>query len=197
MSLPKLRVLLIDAREKQASSLAEVLRACGFEVLGSLQEPDEVLPAIQRLAPDAVIIDADSPRRDTLEGLALVSRRYPRPMIMLSEQGDTELTRVAADAGVSAYVVEGVSMETIRSLVQVAVLHFRGQHLLHAELSRTRQELEDRRRIDMAKCQLMERHGLSEKESYERLRKLAMTRGQRLAEVARVLLQEAPGTGLA
>lgn len=192
-----LRVLLIDARRAEASALADVLRACGFEVLGALPESDEVLPVIHRLAPDAIIIDADSPRRDTLEGLALLSRRYPRPMIMLSEQGDTELTRVAAEAGVSAYVVEGVSTETIRSLVQVAVLHFRGQHVLHAELSKTRQELEDRRHIDKAKCQLMEHYGLSEKESYERMRKLAMNRGQRLADLARMLLQEALGTGFA
>ncbi|MGH8529465.1 MAG: ANTAR domain-containing response regulator [Nevskiales bacterium] len=183
-----LRVLLIDARQAEASVLAAVLTACGFQVIGSLQESDEVLPVVRRLEPDAIIIDADSPRRDTLEGLARLSRRYPRPMIMLSEQGDADLTRTAADAGVSAYVVEGVSSETIRSLVQVAVMHFRGQHVLHAELSKTRQELEDRRQIDRAKCRLMEHYGLNEKAAYERLRSLAMTRGQRLAELARLVL---------
>jgi response regulator NasT len=183
-----LRVLLVDARRGDASRLSQVLQQSGFEVVGALQESDDVLMAVNRLEPDAIIIDADSPRRDTLEGLALIGRRNPRPIVMLSEQGDSALVRAASEAGVSAYVVESASPQSVRSLVEVAVLHFRGNSLLQAELNRAQQELEDRQLIDRAKCLLMEREGLSERDSYHHLRRIAMSRGQKMADVARRIL---------
>src|SRR5690349_14839428 len=125
-----LRVLLVDARCGDASRLCGVLQQSGFNVVGTLQESDDVLAAVSRLAPDAIIIDADSPRRDTLEGLALIGRTHPRPIVMLSEQGDSALVRTAAEAGISAYVVDGISPQSVRSLVEVAVLHFHGHSLL-------------------------------------------------------------------
>jgi two-component system, response regulator / RNA-binding antiterminator len=183
-----LRVLLIDARCGEASRLEAVLSMSGFSVVGSLQEADDVLAAVSRLEPDAIIIDADSPRRDTLEGLALLGQHKPRPIVMLSEQGDSTLVRVAAEAGVSAYVVDGISPQSVRSLVEVAVLHFHGSSLLRAELDRTQQVMEERHLIDRAKCFLMEQKGWSERDSYHQLRRLAMSRGQKMSDVARQLL---------
>ncbi len=183
-----LRVLLVDARCGDTSRLSLVLLQSGFEVVGSLRESDDILAAVETFEPDAVIIDADSPRRDTLEGLALIGRRYPRPMVLLSERGDSTLVRTAAEAGVSAYVVDGMSPQSVRSLVEVAVLHFHGNSVLQAQLSRTQQVLEERQLIDRAKCMLMEQKGLSERDSYHHLRRLAMNRGQKMADVARLLV---------
>ncbi len=183
-----LRVLLIDARQTETSRLAATLAACGFQVVAALREPEEILTAASRLEPDAIVVDTEAPRPDTLTLLAELARRQARPMLMLSELGDADLTRAAADAGASAYVVPCPSPETLRSLLQMAIMHFRGQSALQAELGRIRRELEDRRQIDRAKCRLMEHYGLSEHESYERLRRLAMTRGQRLADLARMML---------
>jgi response regulator NasT len=184
----KVRVVLIDSRAERSERMQQALADSGFTVLAVIRESADLYTAIRDLTPDAIIIDADSPTRDTLEHLATLSQRFPKPMIMMSESGDAELTRAAANAGISAYVVDGLSSGVVRSLVDVAILHFHNHHLLHAELSKTQQTLEDRRYIDRAKCMLMERHGFSENRAYGLMRHMAMRRSQRLGDFSRALL---------
>jgi response regulator NasT len=184
----KVRVVLIDSRAERSERMQQALTDSGFTVLAVIRESADLYAAIHGLTPDAIIIDADSPTRDTLEHLATLSQRFPKPMIMMSESGDAQLTRTAANAGISAYVVDGLSSAVVRSLVDVAILHFHNHHMLHAELSKTQQTLEDRGHIDRAKCLLMERHGFSETRAYNVLRRMAMRRSQRLGDFSRVLL---------
>lgn len=186
-----LRVLLVDARYAGGSRLAQVLEISGFRVAGVISDGDDVIAAVNRHLPDAIIIDVDSPRRDTLEGLALLNQRFPRPMILLSEHDDQRLAHAALQAGVSAYTVNGASPALVRSLIEVSVTHFRAQARLQSELARTQQALDERQTIDRAKCLLMEHHGLSEREAYARLRRLAMDRCQPLFEVAQSLMNQA------
>lgn len=183
-----LRVILIDSRPGHSERMEFALRASGFIVLAVIRESADLYADVRQLEPDAIIIDADSPTRDTLEHLSALSQRFPKPMIMLSSTGDTALTRAAANAGVSAYVVDGLSPAAVRSLVDVAILHFHNHQHLHAELHKTQQTLEDRRYIDRAKCLLMERHGFSEERAYTVMRRMAMRRSQRLADFSRALL---------
>lgn len=183
-----IRVLIIDARSERTPALEHALADAGFVVLDVVPENGAVHRRVADLEPDAIIIDSESPTRDTLEGLATVSGNYPRPIVMLSEQGGTDLVRDAAQLGISAYVVDGVSTSLVRSLIEVSILHFRCQRLLEAELAQTQNAFAERRCIDSVKCQLMEREGLTEELAYKRLRKLAMDRGQRIADVARGLL---------
>ena len=185
-----LRVILIDSRTERSERMEKALLESGFHVLAVLRETDDLYAGLRNLKPDAVIIDADSPTRDTLEHLGALSQRFPKPMIMMSDVADAALTRTAASVGVSAYVVEGLSPSVVRSLVDVAMLHFQSHRQLHAELSKTQQDLDDRRSIDQAKCHLMERHGFSEDRAYGVMRRLAMRRQQRLADFARGLLSQ-------
>ena len=182
------RVLIIDAHSERTVPLEQALIDAGFVVLDVVSETSDVIKRVQQLQPDAIIIDAESPTRDTLEGLALVGSRFPRPMIMLSEHADSELIRQAMQRGISAYVTENVSARVLRSLVDVAMLHFRSQRLLMAELDQRERELEDNQIIHRAKCLVMECEHLSEHESYHQMRKLAMQRGQKLVDLARALL---------
>ena len=196
-----IRLVIIDARSERTARLEGALADAGFEVLDVVPENGPVHRRISELQPDAIIIDSESPTRDTLEGLATVSRKFPRPIVMLSDRGGTDLVRNAAQLGISAYVVEGMSSALVRSLIEVSMVHFRCQRLLQAELEQTQSAFADRRCIDSVKCLLMEQEGMSERLAYQTLRKLAMDRGQRLADVARSLLATSTsrgfGTGIA
>jgi response regulator NasT len=182
------RVLIVDARPERSEALESALREAGFDVLATVTERDDLHGRVEALAPDAVIVDAALPSRDTLEHLSQLGRRYPKPMIMLADSGDDSLPREAARAGVSAYVVDGVAPTLVRSLVDVAIAHYQTYSALRGELSRTQRSLQHRKTVDRAKCLLMERQGIGEEAAYRRLRKMAMDRRMSVFDIARELL---------
>ena len=184
-----IEVLLVDVGSSRAATLRAARVEAGVRVVGVGADGEGLYEAGERLAPDAVLVDADSPSRDTLEHLAVLGERYPRPLLMLSPRDDRRMLAGAAEAGVSAYVLEGVSPPLVRSLVEVAVRQFEDVQTLRRELDEARETLASRKVIDRAKTLLMERHGLSERDAYGRLRKAAMDRGQPLVEMARVVLE--------
>ncbi|MEX1082072.1 MAG: ANTAR domain-containing protein [Halofilum sp. (in: g-proteobacteria)] len=184
------RVLIVDAKPARSQRLESALREAGFDVLMTVDETDDLSARMEAQEPDAVIVDADLPSRDTLENLGQLGRRYPKPVIMLAENEVPDMARDAARAGVSAYVVDGVAPSVIRSLVDVAIGHFQAHHQLRNELKRTQQTLAERKAVDRAKCLLMERHGVGEEAAYGRLRKIAMDRRLSLSAVARELLDD-------
>lgn len=183
------RVLIVDARPRRSRHLERALRDAGFEVVAVVGASADLHDRVQILAPDAVVVDAELPGRDTLEHLASLGKRYPKPMIMLSESIEPELTLEAARAGVTAYAVEALSAAALRSLVDVAIAHFRSYALLRSELAKTQRSLESRKLIDRAKCRLMERYGVGEEAAYKRMRKLAMDRRMNLDDMAREILR--------
>ncbi|MDR3418178.1 MAG: ANTAR domain-containing protein [Nevskia sp.] len=183
------RVLIIDAHSERTQQLAQTLASAGFEVVGVVEETQDVHDAVRTLRPDAILIDVDSPSRDTLEGLAVIGKRFPRPILMLSESTDTELVHDAARLGISTYAVEGFSPGLLRSLIAVATAHFQRQRLLTDELEEAQQALQDRRVIDKAKYRLVQEMGMTEEAAYHQLRRMAMERGLKLAELARLLLE--------
>ena len=192
-----IRVLIIDARSERSLRLETALAESGFIVLDVIPESGDVHRRVEELKPDAILIDSESPTRDTLEGLASISDRFPRPIVLLSEQAqDNELVRSAAQIGVSAYVIDGVSAPMIRSLIEVAIAHFDTRRSLYAELEQTQRALHERRTIDQAKCSLMETQGLTEHEAYHRLRRSAMARGLKLAELAAEMIEKANIKGI-
>lgn len=183
-----LRVVIINSRYGGAGRMQLALQDAGFHVLDVLPEASDLYKSLRDLQPDAVIIDADAPSRDTLEHLAVLGKRFPKPMIMMADQGSSDQTRAAAEVGVSAYVVDGLAPAVVRSLIEVAILHYHSRNQLHAALDDARQTLDDRLQIDRAKCLLMERHGFSEKRAYTVMRRLAMRRNQRVSDFARSIL---------
>lgn len=133
-------------------------------------------------------MDLEAPGRDTLEQMREISRDQPRPIILFSNKRDSEYIRQAVQAGVSAYVVDGLSQERVMPIVEVAIARFREFEALKRELQETKTQLADRKVVDKAKGILMQRKGLSEDEAYQLLRKTAMSRNMRIADVARTLL---------
>ncbi len=150
----------------------------------------ELEAAILREAPDVIMIDTESPSRDTLEHVCIFCQVCPHPVVMFTEDNDTEKLRMAVRAGVAAYVVAGLSTERVRPILEAAITRHEIQNELAQELSDTKATLADRESIDQAK-RLFIRQGLSEEAAYQRLRKMAMDSGRGLADVARTCLQRA------
>jgi response regulator NasT len=183
-----LRVLLVNDTEKPIGELREALQAAGYEVLGEVASASTLLKAVESLQPDVVIIDVDSPSRDTLEQLAVMHRHAPRPVVMFSGDSDDQLIRAVVGAGVTAYVVDGLAPARLSPIIQVALARFEQQSHVRRELGEVQQQLLDRKSIDRAKGLLMEKRGMSESEAYAALRQQAMKKGLKLADVARQII---------
>jgi len=186
----KLRVLLVDADPSRAAVVYASLRQLGYEVVGSLATGARLYMEVARLNPDVVIIDVGSPDRDTLEHLVCLSRDAPRPVVMFAHDDDKAKIRAAIQAGVSAYVVRGLSADRIQAIVDVAIARFEEHRVLRAELVAAKARLDERKLVERAKGLLMHRNRCSEDEAYRALRQLAMTQQESLADIARSLLAE-------
>lgn len=197
-----LRILVVapdlesDAQDDQyAQWQAERSRQLRIGLLESGYNPVAVLPADQFLAqriselkPDIVIVDAESEARDGLEHVVLATREAPRPIVLYTNDADTSYVREAVAAGVCAYVAAGTDPSRIKPILDVAMARFQHEQALRAELAEARNELKERKTIDRAKGLLMQRKGLSEQEAYDSLRRSAMNKGLKLAEVAQRLI---------
>ena len=188
----KLRVLVIDDQPQRYEAIARAIEAAGDQVVARVEEfgPD-LYTVVQTVQPDVVIIDIDSPGRDMLEDMRRISHEQHRPIVMFVDEADPDSIRRAIQAGVAAYVVKGAAPERVRSVLDVAIARFHEDKALRDKLAEARSSLEERKLIDQAKGILMQRKSLSEPEAYQLLRKTAMDRSIRIAEVARRLVEMA------
>ncbi|MCE2745585.1 MAG: ANTAR domain-containing protein [Burkholderiales bacterium] len=186
---PPLKVLLVDEEPGRAAILERALLDAGYVLVSRLSSADRLAEHVAVSQPDIVIVDIDSPDRDCLENMAVLSRSNPKPVIMFSDEDDEDTIAGAIKAGVSAYVADGMNPERVRPIVQVAVARFREFQALKNELQKTRDQLADRKLIDKAKGLLMKHRNFSEDEAYHAMRKLAMERNQRLVDTARNVIE--------
>lgn len=183
---------------ERSRSLRIGLLESGFNLVASLPADVFLADRLAQLQPDMVIVDAESDARDALEHVVMATREAPRPIVMFTNDSDTSHVREAVAAGVTAYVVAGLAPERIRPILDVAMVRFQHEQALHQALAETRSELDeisaelkDRKLIDRAKGLLMQRQGLNEADAYTKLRKTAMDKGLKLAEVAQRMLDVA------
>ncbi len=186
-----LRVMLVDNHLERTAPLKQSLTEAGCEVIAHLSDTANLDEAVSRLQPDIVIIDTDSPSRDTLEHLIVMSQNAPRPIVMCTHDGDSEKIRAATRAGVSAYVVGGLSNEKLRPVMDAAIARFEEFKALRAELSEANLKLSERKVIEKAKGLLMKQRGIDEDAAYTLLRNMAMKQNIRLATLAEQVVQAA------
>jgi len=187
----KLRIALVDEKTERSNDLERALADAGYEVVARLTGCDDLRVRVAALAPDVIIVDMQSPDRDVFEDMQRIHREQPRPIVMFVDESDSESIHAAVRAGVSAYVVDGLKSRSVRPIVEVAIARFAEFQALRSELEAARTSLADRKLIDRAKGILMSRHNVSEDEAYHRLRKTAMDRNMKLADVARHLVEMA------
>ena len=179
-----LKVMLVDNTPQRASELRQALARAGFEVTATVESALELNEHMARVRPDVIIIDTDSPTRDVIEQICVMSRDDPHPVVMFSGDRHNETIRAALRAGVTAYIVDGLSQERIEPILTVAIERFTAEQELKQELEETKTQLASRKLIERAKGLIMQQRRMSEDEAFQCLRKLAMDRGIKLADAA-------------
>jgi two-component system, response regulator / RNA-binding antiterminator len=179
---------LLLAQAQRSRELRIALLRNGYNLVAVLPADIFLEQRLAQLLPDIIIVDAESAARDALEHVVLATRDAPRPIVLFTNDNDTRHVKDAVAAGVSAYIVSGLSAERIRPILDVAVARFEHEQELRQELAEARSELNERKVIDRAKGLLMQRQGLDEQAAYQKLRRTAMNKGLRLADVAQRML---------
>ncbi|MGH1466432.1 MAG: ANTAR domain-containing response regulator [Cognatishimia sp.] len=172
-------------------AIVDGLRETGGHEIHVLAEQSGLARSIANLAPDVVLIDVANPSRDSIEELALASGPLERPVAFFVDHSDTNMTKTAIEAGVSAYVVDGLQNDRIKPVLDAAIARFQLFQRMRIELETTKQALEERKVIDRAKGLLMKARGISEEDAYALLRKTAMDQGKRVADIAIALVTAA------
>jgi len=179
-----LTILVIDESGSRAADICAGLESAGHQVAAVLGSAIDLSSQIERLRPDVILIETDSPSRDTLENLAVMNRAMPRPVIMFAHESDQHTIRAAVKAGVSTYVVDGLDPARLKPVIDVAVASFDEHQAVRAELEAATRKLSERKVIERAKGLLMKSRGIDEAEAHATLRKLAMERAKPMAAVA-------------
>lgn len=187
----RLSIIVVEKDRDRAITIVDGLKEAGDHEVLVIADDFGLARQIAQRNPDLVLIDAGNPSRDTIEELALASAPLQRPVAMFVDESDTALTQAAIEAGVSAYVVAGLSANRIRPVLDAAISRFHMMQKMRAELAETRRALEERKVIDRAKGIVMRAKGISEEEAYALMRKAAMDQGRKLAEVALALVTAA------
>jgi len=183
-----LRVMLVDDSHEEKSPLKESLLEAGYDVVETANTAAALLERVAAVHPDVIIIDTDSPTRDTLEQLSFVTREHPRPIVLFTDDREGATIQAALRAGVSAYVVAGMQPERLRPILDVALARFEQERALRDELKDAKDRLAERKLIERAKGLLMEQKRVSESDAFQMMRKLAMDRNRRLVEIAQQII---------
>lgn len=174
----------LDADPLNVDTIRAGLAAAGFSEVETV-DADLALPdAIAARQPDLIIIASESAARDTVEHVCVSTQHAPRPIVLFTDNDDAERIKAALTAGITAYIVDGLRAERVKTVLDVAYARFQLDQALRAELDATRLKLTERKLVERAKGLLMQARGLSEDEAYKRLRTMAMERGLKLVDAA-------------
>lgn len=185
-----MRVLLVDGEPDRAAAVKSGLEAAGCTVVAVAPDVADLTRLVREAAADVIVCDLDDPGRDALESMRALNRDEPRPVVVFAARGEPDQIEAAIEAGVAAYVVEGLAPNRVRPVIEVAIRRFRAHQALRARLEQAEATLADRVVIERAKGVLMQRRRLSEEEAYRMMRRWAMDRGEKLAQVAQQFLRE-------
>jgi response regulator NasT len=185
------KIVIIDESPIRAAILKEGLREGGFSDVEHITETHGLLRRIYSVDPDVILIGLENPSRDALEQMFQVSRAVRRPVAMFVDQADAASIQASVDAGVSAYIVDGLRKERIKSILDLCVSRFNAFSKLQNELERAKSDLEERKIIDRAKGILMKAKQLSEDDAYKLMRAAAMRESKKIADIAQSIITAA------
>ena len=185
------KIVIVDESPIRAAILEEGLRDAGFTQVVHISEMQSRLARIYAVDPDIILIDLENPSRDVLEAMFQVSRAVRRPIAMFVDQSDAASIQQSVEAGVSAYIVDGLKKERIKPILDLCISRFNAFAKLQNELDRTKSALEDRKILDRAKGLLMKAKGLTEEEAYVLIRSTAMREKKKIGEIAQSIVTAA------
>lgn len=184
----RLRIMLVDRLPERTNTVEQALCAAGHQVVARVMAGGDLAADVAAVSPDVIIIDIDSPDRDTLEHMRTISRERPRPVVMFTNDDNASIIRSAVRAGVSAYVVDGLHASRVLPVLEVAIARFEEFQAMRDELEQTKSTLAERKLVEKAKGILMRQTRMDEEAAYRAMRKMAMDRNIRIVDLARTLI---------
>ena len=179
-----LRVMVVDESSECAELLRDCLRESGHTVVAALTNTVDILQQVERVKPDVIVISVDSPGRDSLEHICVVSENSPKPIVMFTQERNSSTIQAAVRAGVTAYIVDGLERSRVQAILDVAIARFNQFQSLQVELAQTKAQIGERKQIERAKGVLMKQRRWDEDTAFRALRKMAMDRNIRLVDAA-------------
>lgn len=186
-----LKIVIVDESPLRAAILEEGLREAGYLNVLRLPEHQNLLARLHAIDPDVIVIDLEAPSRDVVEQMFHVSREVKRPVAMFVDQSDSSTIEAAIEAGVSAYIVDGLKKERVKPIVDMTISRFRAFARLRQELEQTRTQLEERKIVDRAKGILMRLKDLDEEKAYALMRRTSMNEKKRIVDIAQSIITAA------
>lgn len=186
-----LKVLVIDENSIRASIIELGLRDAGYSLVTVIANMNGLARCIEEINPDVIVIDLENPNRDMLESFFQISRAIKRPIAMFVDHSDEESIVAAVEAGVSAYIVDGLKKERVKPILEMAVSRFNAFSRLQRELADAKSALEERKIVERAKGILMKMRALSEEEAFALLRQTAMNEKKKIADIAQSIVTAA------
>ncbi len=177
-------ILAVDESSERLHLLSAALKSSGFQQIHLLNETTDLVDKVVHLAPDVILIEVESPGRDTIEQLAIIRDEHPTAVLMISQDQEAQTIQSAVASGVCAYSVDGIDATRVRPAIEVAMATFQSFKKLRVELAKAKEELSQHKRIDRAKYVLIQERGMTEEEAHKALRKLSMDRKRKLVDVA-------------
>jgi two-component system, response regulator / RNA-binding antiterminator len=191
MSMLEAAILIVDESVERALLIEQALREAGHFNVKTLHHLKGVAREIEDYAPDVIVMDLGNPERDFLEHMFRLSKSLRKPIAMFVDQSSDEAMLNAVEAGVSAYVVDGFKRERVKPILDLAIARFRAFEELRGERDEAVQALDERKLVERAKDILMHQQNMNEAESFEMMRKGAMTQGRTLADIAKAVIAAA------
>ncbi len=179
---------MVDESTECAELLREGLRDSGYEVVAALCSTVDILDRVDQTQPDVIVIRVDSPDRDSLENICVVSQNRPKPIVMFTQERDSNTIQAAVRAGVTAYIVDGLESSRVQAILDVAFARFNQFQSLQQELALSKAAIDDRKQIERAKGLLMKQRRWDEDTAFRAIRKMAMDRNIKLADAAEQII---------
>ena len=186
-----MKIVIVDESPVRSAILEEGLRLAGFSEIERIGEMHNLLRRIYEIDPEVILIDLENPSRDTLEQMFQMSRAIRRPIAMFVDQSDAASIQASVEAGVSAYIVDGLKKERIKSILDLCISRFNAFSKLQDDLAQAKSDLEARKEVDRAKGLLMQAKNVSEDEAYKMLRAAAMRENKKIVDIARAVISAA------
>lgn len=187
----QLNIMLIDEQPERSMAMEKLLNNLGHKIVGKASAGDDLTMMVNRFQPDIIIIDMDSPDRDTLEQMHSISADRPRPIVMFTNDDDSQTIHKAVKAGVTAYIVDGLQPQRVMPILETAMARFNEYQIIRDELEKTRNSLEERKLVSRAKAIVMKQSSCDEETAHRNMQKIAMSRNMKLTDLARSIIAAA------
>ncbi|MGB1800102.1 MAG: ANTAR domain-containing response regulator [Gammaproteobacteria bacterium] len=187
----QLNIMIVDELPERAMAMEKLLTNLGHSIVARATAGEDLTVLVNRHLPDIIIVDMDSPDRDMLEQMQSINSDHPRPVVMFSEDDDSNTIQKAVKAGVSAYIVDGLQPLRVMPILETAIARFNEFQAVKNELEKTKNTLEERKLIAQAKGIVMKQSNYDEETAYKSMQKIAMSRNMKLVELARSIIAAA------